>query len=348
MTMVISRTPHRVSFFGGGSDYPAWYRQEGGAVLSTSIDKYCFLTCRYMPSFFQTRYRVVWSHIENVNSVSEILHPAVRVGLRDYGFETGPGLEIHYQGDIPARTGMGSSSAFAVGLIHALLALRGEILDAHALALQAIRLEQELLKDVVGSQDQVAAAYGGLNIIRFATDGTIMVEPLALSADRKADFNNHLMLFYTGTSRLASEIAHSVIGSLAEKQASIRRMHAMVDEAAAVLRSGDLHDFGSMLDETWNLKRGLSGSVSNPHIDEMYATGRAAGALGGKLLGAGSSGFMLFFAPPERHKAIREALKHYLYVPFSLDDTGTQLIYQSTELQASSRNPADRSSSAGS
>jgi D-glycero-alpha-D-manno-heptose-7-phosphate kinase len=321
-----------VSFFGGGSDYPAWYRQEGGAVLSTSIDKYCFLTCRYMPSFFQTRYRVVWSHIENVNSIAEILHPAVRVGLRAYGFEDGPGLEIHYQGDIPARTGMGSSSAFAVGLIHALLALRGEMLDAHALALKAIHLEQELLQDVVGSQDQVAAAYSGLNIIRFATDGTITVEPLNLPAARKAAFNDHLLLFYTGTSRLASEVARSVIGGLAEKQASVRRMHAMVDEAAAVLQHGDLRHFGEMLDETWNLKCSLSGRVSNPHIDELYATGRNAGALGGKLLGAGSSGFMLFFAPPERHTAIREALKHYCHVPFALDDTGTQLIYQSTDL----------------
>lgn len=329
MTMTISKTPLRMSFFGGGSDYPAWYLKEGGAVLSTTIDKYCFISCRALPPFFNTKHRIVWSHIELVNSVSEILHPAIREGLRALQFDDSLGLEIHHQGDLPARAGMGSSSAFAVGLIKALLALRKIEIDRYDLALRAIDLEQNWLKENVGSQDQVASAYGGLNVIRFNPGGGIQVEPLALDGAIKERLASHLMLFFTGTSRLASQIALTVIQSLQEKQATIRRMHAMVDEGAAALREGRLDDFGEMLHEGWMLKRGISASISNAHIDELYTTARAAGAIGGKLLGAGSSGFMLFFVPPERRPDVQQALKHYLHVPFHLEESGSQIIYSS-------------------
>lgn len=329
MTMVITRTPYRISFFGGGSDYPEWYLKEGGAVLSTSIDKYCLISCRKYPPFFNVKYRVVWSHIEHANTISEILHPAVRAALGQLGFEGGDGLEILHQGDLPARAGMGSSSTFAVGLIKALLALKGIEIDTHTLALKGIELEQKLLKDTVGSQDQVAAAYGGLNIIRFNTDGSIQVEPLALAAQTRQALAAHLMLFFTGTSRLASEVARTVVNSLQQKQESVRAMRQQVDEAAEALRRANLNRFGEMLHETWMLKRGISQSVSNTHIDELYQTARQAGAVGGKLLGAGSSGFMLFFVPPERQEAVRQALRHYLHVPFDLDETGCTIIYRS-------------------
>lgn len=332
MTMVISRTPYRVSFFGGGSDYPAWYLKEGGAVLSTTIDKYCFISCRVLPPFFHNmKYRVVWSHIESVNGISEILHPAVREGLRNAGYTDADSLEIIHQGDLPARAGMGSSSSFAVGLLRALLALRKTEIDRHALALRAIDLEQNWLKDKVGSQDQVAPAYGGLNIIRFGTDGEIRVEPLAMDPAVKARLAAHLMLFFTGTSRMASQVAQTVIENLQVKRQVIKRMHAMVDEAAAVLRAGDITAFGDMLHEAWMLKRSVSECISNSHIDDLYDQARAAGATGGKLLGAGSSGFMLFFVPPERQPEVLKALKHYLHVPFGFEEAGCQIIYSSIE-----------------
>lgn len=331
MRMAISRTPYRISFFGGGSDYPAWYRKEGGAVLSSTIDQYCFISCRTMPPFFNAKYRVIWSHIEVVNSISEILHPAVREGLRALGFEGSHGLEIQYQGDLPARSGMGSSSSFAVGLIKALLALRDTEIDQHDLALRAIDLEQNLLKDSVGSQDQIAAAYGGMNIIRFNPDGAIAVEALEIDPGVKASLADHLVLVFTGTSRLGSEVAQDVIVNVRKKATIVREMRAMVDQAANALRSGDLTAFGEMLHATWMLKRGISAMISNDHIDEIYATARAAGAIGGKLLGAGRSGFMLLFVPPDRRPEVLAALKHFLHVSVRFEDTGCQIIYRSDE-----------------
>lgn len=331
MSMVITRTPYRTSFFGGGTDYPAWYLKEGGAVLSSTIDKYCFLTCRDMTPFHNIKYRVVWSHIECVNSISEILHPAVREGLRSTGFTADDNLEIIHQGDLPARAGMGSSSTFAVGLLKALLALRKIEIDRHALALRAIDLEQNWLKDKVGSQDQVAPAYGGLNVIRFETDGTIRVEPVAMDPAVKARLARHLMLFFTGTSRMGSQVAQTVIENLPHRHAIVKRMHALVDEAATVLRAGDLRAFGEMLHEAWMLKRSVSDCVSNGQIDGLYEKARAAGAIGGKLLGAGSSGFMLFLVPPERQPDVLRALEHYHHVPFGFEEAGCQIIYRSPE-----------------
>jgi len=328
--MIISKTPFRISFFGGGTDYPQWYLKEGGAVLSTTIDKYCYIACRILPPFFSNKYRIVWSHIENVNSAAEILHPAVRAGLRYLGLDMGEGMEIHHQGDLPARSGMGSSSSFAVGLIHALTALRGQMVSKHDLALKAIDLEQNHIQENVGSQDQVAAAFGGLNHISFNTNGDIRIEPVTVSARRIKDLEERLMLVYTGTSRLSSEIAKQTIASFDQKQKVLQRMSAMVDEAIDLLNSNaDMDDFGRLLHEGWELKRSLNDAISNSTIDKIYRTALDNGAIGGKLLGAGASGFMVLYIPPEKHKNVRESLSPYLHVPFRFENDGSTIIYYS-------------------
>lgn len=322
--MVITRTPFRISFFGGNSDYPAWYFKHGGSVLSSTINKYCYLTCRYLPPFFDHRYRVVYSKIENVGNVDDIAHPAVRGSLKMLEIEKG--LEIQHYSDIPARSGMGSSSAFAVGLLHGLHGLLGKIKSREDLALEAIKLEQEVLGETVGVQDQIAAAYGGLNRIRLRTDGSFMVEPVCISPERRRELESHLLLFFTGISRTASEIATSVVQSLESKATSIHRMVEMVDEAVAILAGGSLRDFGLLLDEAWERKRSINKAVSTGEVDLAYQKARQAGALGGKLLGAGGGGFMLLFAEPEKHPAVLHALRDLLHVPFTLDNTGSQIL----------------------
>jgi D-glycero-alpha-D-manno-heptose-7-phosphate kinase len=326
MSFVVSRTPFRVSFFGGGTDYPAWYRNNGGAVLSSAINQYCYITCRYLPAYFQNVHRIVWSHIEVVQTYREILHPAIRAAMPAYGFDDSRGLEIHHQGDLPARTGIGSSSSFAVGLINALKALRHESITKHELALAAIDLEQNLLGDTVGSQDQVAAAYGGLNIIHFNTDGSIVVEPLTLPPERQAQLEGRLMLVYTGTNRFSSDMAKKIVENIESKNDRLRRMHDMVFEAADILRRGDLDDFGRMLDETWQLKRSLDPSISSSAIDEIYRKAKAAGALGGKLLGAGGAGFMAFYMPEGAADPVRKALEPLIQVPFKVDEDGAAIL----------------------
>ena len=327
--MIISRTPFRISFFGGGSDYPTWCREHGGAVLSTTIDKYCYLTCRYLPPFFGHRTRVVYSKIENVRTVEEIEHPAVRGALAELGIHRG--VEIHHGSDLPARSGMGSSSAFAVGLLHALHGLEGRIRGKEQLAREAIRLEQVVLKETVGSQDQIAAAYGGLNIIRFHPDGEFGVQPLTLPGARLRELQQHLMLFFTGVSRNASDVAATFVGTLRSKEAGIRRFVSMVDEGQAILEGGALGDFGELLHEAWGVKRSLSPSVTTTQVDEAYLAARAAGARGGKLLGAGGGGFLLLFAPPERHAAVQAALRGLLRVPFDFENSGSQIIFYDPE-----------------
>jgi D-glycero-alpha-D-manno-heptose-7-phosphate kinase len=327
--MIISRTPFRMSFFGGGSDYPVWYGEHGGAVLSATIDKYCYLTCRYLPPFFEHRIRVLYSKIETVQTADEIQHPAVWGALKMMGIQRG--LEIHHDGDLPARSGMGSSSAFAVGLLHALHALEGRIRSKEQLALEAIHLEQEVLKETVGSQDQIAAAYGGINIIRFFPGGAFSVQPLPLKEARKAAFLSHLMLFFTGVSRTSSNIARTFVDSLDHKATEIRRFVSMVDEAQVVLEAGAWADFGALLDEAWQIKKGLSRSISTSAVDHAYEAARAAGALGGKLLGAGGGGFLLIFAPPDRHPAVEAALRGLLRVPFAFEPNGSQIIFYDPE-----------------
>jgi len=331
MPLIIARTPFRVSLFGGGSDYPDWYLKHGGAVLATAINKYCYISGRYLPPYFNIRHRIVWSHIETVDSIAEILHPAVRVGLKAYGFDDRNGVELHYQGDLPARSGIGSSSSFAVGLINVLSTLRGRNMDKHELALAAIDLEQNHLKDNVGSQDQVSAAYGGFNMIRFYKTGQIVVEPVALDPERQAALEARLLLIYTGTTRLSSEHAGDLIKNLEAKSRHIEAMTDMVQDGLAIVRGGNLDDLGRMLHETWRLKRELTPNISSAAIDEIYGTARDAGALGGKLLGAGGAGFLLFYVPERDQASVRHALRNLLHVPYQIDFTGSTLIYRSED-----------------
>jgi D-glycero-alpha-D-manno-heptose-7-phosphate kinase len=332
MLMAISRTPYRVSFFGGGTDYPAWYRRHGGAVLSMAIDKHCYIGTGFLPPFFGIRHRIIWSHIEAVSAISEILHPAVRVGLQTLGFDDTQGIELFHQGDLPARSGIGSSSAFAVGLINVLNAMRGKSLDAHALAKAATDLEQNKLKESVGCQDQIASAYGGINVIKFETDDSFSVTPLDLSDARRGGLENWLMLFYTGSSRISSDFAKKLISNLDANAAHMRRMREMVEVAVEMLHAGRLADFGELLHESWKLKRRLAEGTSTTTIDRIYDDARRAGALGGKLLGAGGTGFMVFVVPPDRQPAVREALSHLITVPVSVDFTGSTIVYRKEEL----------------
>lgn len=326
--MIISRTPYRVSFFGGGTDYPDWFRREGGAVLSTTIDKYCYVSCRLLPPFFNLRHRIVWSHIETVGSIDEILHPAVREGLRALGFDDTTGLEIHHQGDLPARAGMGSSSTFIVGLVKALTALRGRMVSKPELARQAIELEQLRLKEHVGCQDAVAAAHGGLNVIHFPPDGDIRIAPVTIPPSRVAELQSRLLLFYLGSSRLASVIAGDVVANLKARRDDLHRMRGMVDEALAILNDGgDLDRFGRLLAEGWMLKRRLSPAVSTGAVDRIYQTAVDHGALGGKLLGAGGTGFMLFYVSPDRQAEVIERLAPCVHVPFQFESEGSSIIY---------------------
>ena len=322
--MIITRTPHRISFFGGATDFEKWYRVHGGAVLSTAIDQYCYISCRYHRGMTpEQRHRIVWSHIEIVATIEEILHPAVRETLRWMGFDDEMGLEIHHQTDLRARAGIGSSSAFAVGLIHALCALRGESPERHELALRAIELEQGVMGDEGGCQDQVAAAHGGLNVIHFRKNGEIEVEPVAISEERKDELAARLVLVYTGSSRLSPKISKSTAARLDEHSEVLFQMREMVDTGRKILESGDLDDFGRLLNHAWLCKRTLSSAISNPKIDSIYETAMKAGALGGKLLGAGGTGFMVFYAPPERQDKLTRALSGLPRVPFRMDPDGT-------------------------
>jgi D-glycero-alpha-D-manno-heptose-7-phosphate kinase len=324
--VIISRTPYRISFFGGGTDYPAWYQRHGGAVLGASIDKYCYLTCRHLPPFFEHRYRIVYSKIESRQTVAEIAHPSVRAVFTFLGVERG--MEIHHDGDLPARSGMGSSSAFTVGLLHAVHALQGRMPSRHELASQAIHVEQQLLSESVGSQDQVFAAFGGVNRIQFGGGDNFAVQPVTVTTGRLSELSSHLLLMYTGIIRTASDIASSYVNDLDDKRRDLRIIRDMVDEALGILASGrDLDAFGELLHESWLVKRGIATAISNPRIDEIYEVARRAGALGGKLTGAGGGGFMLLFAPPETHAEIRARLPGLLAVPFKFDFGGSQIIF---------------------
>lgn len=324
--MIITRTPFRISFFGGGTDYPAWFQQHGGQVLSTTIDKYCYITCRHLPPFFDYKHRIVYSAIENVRHWDEIQHPAVRAVL---GWSNcGKGLEIHHDGDLPARSGLGSSSSFTVGLLHALAALKGRYVSKKQLASNAIHIEQEVIGENVGSQDQIAAAYGGLNRIEFTRNGNFEVSPVIVRPQRLRELQSHLMLCFTGFSRIASEIAKSQIESIRQRDVELHRMAEMVEEAIRILhsRSSRIDAFGELLHEGWLHKKSLSDRVSTPEIDEIYQTALDAGATGGKILGAGGGGFLLLFVKPALQQRVREKLDHLVHVPFSFDDSGSRVV----------------------
>jgi len=327
--MIISRTPFRVSFFGGGTDYPDWFHEHGGAVLATAIDKYCYISVRELPPFFDHRFRVVYSIVENVQEVNEIAHPAVRAVLQR--LEVNRGLEIHHDGDLPARAGLGSSSAFTVGLLHAVHALRGRQVSKEALASEAIHVEHCMLREPVGLQDQISAAYGGFNQIRFRQDGTYDVEPMILPRERLAELQDHLLLVFTGISRLAPVVAQTVIDNLKNRTGELKAMHEMVDRAIELLSSptADIVEFGRLLDESWQLKRRLSDRVSNSAVDALYETAIRAGAIGGKLLGAGGGGFVLLFVRPEERAGVVDALRTLITVPFRFDMSGCRIaLYQ--------------------
>lgn len=324
--MIITRTPLRISFFGGGTDYPVWYREFGGAVLSTTIDKCCYITCRRLPPFFEYHSRISYSKVENVIRNSAIEHPSVR-GCLEF-MEMEEGVEIHHVADLPARTGLGTSSAFTVGLLLGLYALREQMRDKQALALDAIHVEQELLKEAVGSQDQISAAYGGFNRINFSVGGSFEVKQVILPGTRLTALQEHCALFFTGFSRTASEIAQEQIKVTPQRRRELEMMRQMVDEAEAIVTNPNrsLEEFGSLLHESWQIKRTLTQNITNANLDEIYEVGRSAGALGGKLLGAGGGGFMLFFVPPERRKELRMRLKNLLCVPFSFANRGSHVV----------------------
>ncbi|MGE3538405.1 MAG: kinase [Candidatus Tectimicrobiota bacterium] len=329
--MVISRTPFRVSFFGGGTDYPTWYREHGGAVLSTAINKYCFITCRYLPPFFDYKYRIRYYQREETNSIDEIQHPSVRESL--IFMEVDKGVDLVHHADLPARSGLGSSSTFTVGLLHALYALKHKMPTKRELAIHAIRIEQDHIKESVGSQDQTIAAFGGLNRITFGGTQEIMVSPIILPPSKLERLEQHIMLFFTGFARTASDVAKEQIKQIPAKRDNLYKMLQLVDEATELLQAEEdrLEDFGRLLHEQWLIKQSMSSVISNTHIDTIYQTGLKAGALGGKLLGAGGGGFMLFFVRPEQQDRVKEALKHLLYVPSRFDHLGSQIIYYSHE-----------------
>lgn len=324
--MIISRTPFRISFLGGGTDYPGWYEKHGGCVLAAAINRYCYITCRYLPPFFEHRHRVVYSQMEMVKTVDEIVHPAVRETLRLMRIEEG--LEIHHDGDLPKQSGLGTSSSFAVGLLNTLHALRGEMTAQDQLAREAIHVERDLCHENVGSQDQVTAAHGGFNHIRFLPGDIITVHPITISPERLKLFQKHLMLFFTGFSRVASAIAAEQIRNIPKKETELHAMQALVEEGMDILREGrDLREFGEILNEGWQLKRTLSSKISNSEIDALYKRAQDNGAVGGKLCGAGGGGFLLLFVEPDKQTAVREALKDCLHVPFSFDWLGSQIIF---------------------
>lgn len=328
--MIISRTPFRVSFFGGGTDFPAWFRDHGGGVLAATIDKYCYLTCRYLPPFFEHRLRIVYSRIECCQSFEEVSHPVVRETLRHLKIDRG--VEIHHDGDLPARSGMGSSSSFLVGLLHALHALCGRVVSKQQLAEESIRLEQEVLRETVGCQDQLMAAYGGLNYISFERSGDIRVQPVTVSQERKQELNDHLMLFYTGIQRTSSQVAASYAHDFDRNYRLLKTMQRLVKEGLALLSSNtDISEFGTLLHEAWVTKCHLSDSVSNPKIDRIYEEALAAGATGGKLLGAGGGGFLLLFVPPDKQPAVRTRLDTLVHVPFAFESGGSQIIFYEPE-----------------
>lgn len=338
--MIITQTPFRMSFFGGGTDFPGYYREHGGAVLSTTFDKYCYVIVRHLPRFFEYTTELCYSKIERVTSISQIGHPAIRNAMQYMDMHE---LRLSYEADLPARTGLGTSSSFAVGMLNAFYALKGKYVDKRKLADDAIYLERVLCAEEGGVQDQIAASFGGFNRIDFSAEG-YTVTPVVFPPERKQALNDRLMLFFTGFSRFSSDIQKNTKSALADKTAQLKEMHRMVDEAQSVLTDGSrsLNEFGTLLDYTWRLKRGISSGISTDSIDALYERGRHAGALGGKLLGAGGGGFLLFYVEPERREEVRHALSDLLYVPFAFETAGTRIVHFTPELYEKADSKEDR------
>lgn len=325
--MIITRTPFRISFFGGGTDLPDYYREHGGMVLSTTIDKYLYITCRHMPPYWDFKNRFVYgAKTEHVNEIEEIEHPAIREVMKFLNIDYG--LDLHYNTDIPAKSGMGSSSSFTVGLLKALHGLNGKLVSKKQLAMEAIHIEQDLIKEAVGSQDQAAAAFGGLNCINFKLNGSLEVIPMTIGAQRAQELNDHLLLVFTGFQRYAADIEKEKIKNINKECSRLHLIKKYADQAIELLNSeNNICGLGELLDITWQLKKSLSEKVSTDIIDNIYEMGKKNGAIGGKLLGAGGGGFMLFFVKPENRQKLINGLKGYTYVPFKFEDTGSQVIY---------------------
>ena len=323
--MIITKTPFRMSFFGGGTDFNGFFNEHGGAVLSTTFDKFAYVTVRKLPPFFDYKTHITYSKEEKVNETSQIVHPAIRNAMQWLNLDN---IRMTYEADLPARSGLGTSSSFAVGMLSAFYALKGQYADKRKLADDAIYLERTLCKESGGIQDQIAASFGGFNRINFSRDG-YSVNPLIMSSERKKDLNDHLMLFFTGFSRFSSDIQKGTEKSMKDKTQQLLEMYALVDDAEKILvdKNTSLDEFGKLLDYTWKLKRGISSGISTDSIDEQYSKAIDAGALGGKLLGAGGGGFLLFYVPLEKQEAVKKALEGQMYVPFKFENEGTKVIY---------------------
>ncbi len=330
--MIITRTPFRMSFFGGGTDMKEFFNEHGGAVLSTTFDKYCYVTVRHLPPFFDYKTELSYSKIERVEEIEKIVHPAVREAMKMLDTKD---IRLTYEADLPARSGLGTSSSFAVGMLNAFHCLKGQYADKRKLADEAIHLERDLCQEAGGWQDQIAASFGGFNKITFK-DNSYEVTPLIISPERKRLLNDSLMMFFTGFTRFSSDVQKANQATPETKAAKIERLKEMlrlVDDAQKVLvdQSADLNDFGRLLDHTWKLKRQTGSAVSTSGIDALYDKGMAAGALGGKLLGAGGGGFLVFYVPKEKQAAVRDAMKDLLYIPFKFENEGTKVIYYEAE-----------------
>lgn len=329
--MVITRTPFRISFFGGGTDYPVWFEKHGGAVLNTTINKYCYITTRYLPPFWECKYRLRYTNPEEVKEIRHIKHPSIRECLNHLEFKYG--IEMQHNTDIPGKAGLGSSSAFTVGFLNSLHALRGENVPKEKLAYEAIHVEQKRIGENVGSQDQTIAAFGGFRKIEFFPDGKIKASSVELLPERRKNLEENLLLFFVGFPRNASEIASEQIKNTPNKTHELKTMRRMVDDAYTILADNrkPLDDFGELLNEGWRVKKSLSFKISNPVIDDIYEVALGAGALGGKILGAGGGGFMLFYVPKEYQQKVRSQLSGLLEVPFEFEELGSKVIYQLPE-----------------
>lgn len=329
--MIICRTPTRISFFGGGTDYPIWYEENGGTVLSTTINKYSYITVRYLPKFFDYKYRIRYYKTEEVNTIEEILHPSVRECAKFVGIQEG--FEMAHNSDLPAGSGLGSSSTFTVGMLHSLYSLKSYMPTKRELAVNALHVEQDLIGEAVGSQDQIAAAWGGFNRISFGGDKRFEVDPIIMSKDKLLELQENLILCFTGDARLAPEFATQQIKETPGRTRELQDMDSLTIEALRILtnESLEIDDFGRLLAEQWKIKRSMTSKISNPGIDEIYETGIKNGALGGKLLGAGGGGFMLFYAKKKDQAKIVDSLSRKLFVTFRFENTGSKIIYYSHE-----------------
>ena len=319
-----------MSFFGGGTDMENFFKENGGAVLSTTFDKYCYVNVRHLPRFFDYSTELSYSKTERVIDVEEIQHPAIRNAMKMLDMHE---IRLTYEADLPARSGLGTSSSFAVGMLNAFYALKGKYVDKKRLADEAIYLERELCQEAGGWQDQIAASFGGLNRINFGPDG-YEVLPIIINSERKKLLNDNLMMFFTGFTRFSSDVQKINKVSNKEKHTQLKQIYELVDEAEQILvdKTRDLDDFGRLLDVTWKLKRQTGSSISTDSIDGLYAKGIEAGALGGKLLGAGGGGFLLFYVQPDRKALVRAAMKDLMYIPFKFEDGGTRVIHYTPEI----------------